>query len=289
MAKKLSRIIVRGDVAKEEGFVLATSLLLLMLLTMLAVSVFYSANVSQQTSAAARDDTEAFYYAETGINYIAWALKNDAEFDSYAPIVKRSTGVFAEPSLPTGVAALATVGDRYELFGDLPDPGPTAISDTSFAGRSGQVMYFDNTPLASRVVCWGGSPGCKSNAGIPIFDGINKKLPRYIMLEVDKDETIPPTGKITLAIPALPHGTVIGTDIPKNGFIVWITAGDAKEDAVIPSLAKCTANPPPTHGQSCYQGASSVSQTAVNSYNIVAYAIGYTNGKALRLIRAVVM
>ena len=281
MAKKLSKVATRSIAPDEEGFVLATSLLLLMLLTMLAAGVFYSANVSQQTSAMARDNTEAFYYAETGINYIAWALKNDAEFDSYAPVVKRSTGVFTEASLPPGAVPALTVGDRYELFANLSDPGPTAISDTSNAGTTGQVMYFDNTPLASRAVCWGGGPGCQSSAGTPVFDGINKKLPRYIKLNIDT------SGNITPTIPALPHGAKIGTDIPKDGAIVWITAGDAKEDAVIPFSTKC--NPAPVNGQLCYQGASAASPTVVNSYNIVAYAIGYVNGRALRILRAVVM
>ncbi len=302
MAKKLNRIIVRGDVAKEEGFVLATSLLLLMLLTMLAVSVFYSANVSQQTSAAARDGTEAFYYAETGINYIAWALKNDAEFDSFPTgIVKRlpaNGGVFDEPKFPKSPPLpknfLITVGDRYELFANLSDPGPTAISDTSTAGTTGQVMYFDNTHLADRAVCWSGIPTtpptptrCKNKAGIPIlpvFDGINKKLPRYIMLTIDT------SGKITPIIPALPHGAAVGTDIPKNGAIVWITAGGTNEDAEILSLTDpaCLAVGIPA-GDSCYQGASAAKPTAVPIYGIVAYAIGYVNGRALRMIRSVIM
>jgi len=290
MAKKLSRIPVRGVKTKEEGFVLATSLVLLMLLTLLAVGVFYSANVSQQTSAAARDSTEAFYYAETGINYIAWALNNDAEFDSFPTgIVERSPsngGVFAEAKLPSGAAVAKTVGDRYELFANLSKPGPTAISDTSFAGTTGQVMYFDNTPLASRVVCWGGSPGCQSNAGTPVFDGINKKLPRYIKLEIDT------SGKITPTIPALLtttgppfHGTAVGTDVPDNGAIVWITAGNATEDAQILPLSACpNINP----GESCYQGASTP-EKHVPLYGIVAYAIGYVHGRALRMIRAVIM
>lgn len=269
---------MRSSAGKEEGFVLATSLVLLLLLTMLAVGVMYSGTVSQQTSATARDTTEAFYYAETGIQYITWALKNDAEFDSYEPIVKRAS-VFAEPAIPASPDA-STVGDRLELYANLQDPGPTAISDTSAEGTTGQVMYFDNTPLASRAVCLGGIPGCASNAGTPVFNGINQNLPRYIKLEIDA------SGNITPTIPALPHGAVTGTDVPTNGMIVWITAGDATEDAEILPSSACSGI---TNGQSCYQGATAASPTAVNSYNIVAYAIGYVNGKALRMIRAVVM
>jgi len=286
MAKKLNRIAMRPMAVNEEGFVLATSLILLSLLTLLAVGVMYSGNVSLQTSASVRDSTEAFYYAETGVNYIAWALKNDAEFDSYPTgIVKRSTGTFNEPSLPTGVA-LTTVGDYSELFGDLPDPGPTAISDTSTAGTTGQVMYFDNTPLANRPVCWGGSPGCQSTSGSPAFENINQNLPRYIMLEIGADGNITPTIPAILTTTGPPfHGTVVGTDIPSNGAIVWITAGDKNEDAEIQALSNCSI----TDGKSCYQGASASSPSAVNRYTIVAYAIAYVNGKAQRMLRAVIM
>jgi len=312
MAKELSMIAVRPIAVKEEGFVLATSLVLLLLLTMLAVGVMYSGNVSQQTSATARDTTEAFYYAETGIHYITWALKNDAEFDSFPgppEVVKRSSGdggVFQEATLPSAadpvaVAAAAavaiTVGDRYELFANLSYPGPTAISDTSDQGTCNktvnpdyqcQVMYFDNRLLASRTnaICWGGGL-CPGTSNPPTFDGINQNLPRYIKLEIDASGNVTPTIPALLASPGQPyHGTVVGTDVPNNGVIVWITAGDATEDAEILPSSACSGI---TNGQSCYQGATAASPTAVNSYNIVAYAIGYVNGKALRMIRAVVM
>jgi len=295
MAKKLSRIAMRPMAINEDGFVLATSLVLLSLLTLLAVGVMYSGNVALQTSASARDGTEAFYYAETGIHYMAWALNNDAEFDSYAPVVKRTGGPcvdhFCEPPLPPGAVAASTVGDRYELFANLPDPGPTAISDTSTAGTTGQIMYFDNTPLASRAVCWGGSPGCASKAGTLVFDSINQNLPRYIMLEIDTGGNITPTIPALLTTTGPPfHGAAVGTDVPNNGVILWITAGDKNEDAEILSLtdAACLAAGIPA-GQSCYQGASATNPTAFPIYGIVAYAIGYVNGKALRMIRAVIM
>jgi len=281
MAKKLSKITVQQIAPKEGGFVLVTSLVLLLLLTMLAVGVMYSSQVSQQTSATARDTTEAFYYAETGIHYMAWALKNDAEFDSVPTgVVERASGVFDEPTIPATPDA-STVGDRVELFSNLPDPGPTAISDTSTAGTTGQIMYFDNRLLASRTnaICWGGGL-CPGSSNPPTFDGINQNLPRYIKLEIDT------SGNITPTIPALPHGAVVGTDVPNNGVIVWITAGDTVEDAEILPLSNCSIV---SGGKSCYQGASASSPSAVNRYTIVAYAIAYVNGKARRMLRAVIM
>jgi len=279
--------------AGEKGFVLVTSLVLLSLLTLLAVGVMYSGNISQQTSASARDSTEAFYYAETGIHYMAWALNNDAEFDGSSTVVKL-TGGFPPLLQPSNAAS---VGDRTELFYDLSNPGPTATSDTSSAGTKGQLMYFDNTPLGNRAVCWPANSSCDPNASSPVFSGINVKLPRYIMLEIGMDGNIPPKPIITPTIPALLtttgppyHGTVVGTDVPNNGVIVWITAGNASEDAEIPSLDACTANPAPASGQSCYLRATAgTTQTAKSTYGIVAYAIGYVNGKARRMLRAVIM
>jgi len=279
MAKKLNCRSIRAYANTERGFVLATSLIMLMLLTMLSIGVMYSGIVSQRTSAIARDTTEAFYFAETGINYMAWALNNDAEFDSYAPIVKRASGVFAEPALPTTPAA-ATVGDRFELYTNLLTPGPTTISDTG-SGTTGQIMYFDNSAVAGRTVRWplltaGG------NKILPVFSNISTSLPRYIKLEIDLNGTITPV------IPALPHADppVAGTDVPNNGVIVWITAGDTNEDAEIQPIANC---PGAVAGQSCYKGATAANPTAVNIYSIVAYAIGYVDGRPMRMLRAVIM
>jgi len=304
MAKKLSGVSIRAAAPGEEGFVLVTSLVILALLTILAVGVMFSSLVSQQTSAAARDSTIAFYYAETGFNYIAWTLNNDAEFDSYAPIVQRASGVFAEPALPTSPAP-STVGDRTELFANLLDPGPTAISDTLAAGTSGQVMYLDNMLIVNRTLQWPLPTDAGGNPILPVFSNISVSLPRYIKLEIDLNGLLTPT------IPALPHANppVAGVDVPNNGAIVWVTAGDATEDAKIftpldPNNvnASCEADgncpcrtgapSPPVQpyqpGQSCYITASGVASW-VYTYGLVAYSIGYVNGKAFRMIRAVIM
>ncbi len=304
MAEKLNGPPTRGAVTEKKGFVLITALVLLMLLSILAAGVMFSGLVSVQTSETARNSTMAFYYAETGIHYMAWALNNDAEFDSYAPIVQRTSGVFAEPALPTSPAP-STVGDRTELFANLLDPGPTAISDTSGGGTTGQVMYFDNTPLAGRTLKWPLPTDAGGNQILPVFTNISFFLPRYIKLEIDTN------GNITPQIPALPHANppVTGTDVPNNGAIVWITAGDTTEDAEIYTPldpnnvnascegdANCPcrtgAPSPPAQpyqpGQSCYITASGVASW-VYTYSLVAYSIGYVNGKAFRMVRAVIM
>lgn len=311
MAKKLVETMVASS-AKEEGFVLATSLVILLLLTMLSIGVMYSGSVSQQTSTIARDSTEAFYYAETGINYMGWALNNDAEFDSYpgTTVVKRASGTFAEPALPASPTA-STVGDRYELFANMLDPGPTAISDSSAAGTSGQIMYFDNRSIFDgagaevRSVRWPLPTDGSGNAILPVFANISVSLPRYIKLEIDTN------GNITPTIPALPHASppVAGVDVPNNGAIVWVTAGNETEDAYIYTPtdinnvnASCEADincpcrtgasPAPAvpyqAGQTCYVPVSGTPSWEY-SFNVVAYAIGYVDGKAVRMIRAVIM
>jgi len=289
---------------EKKGFVLVTALVLLMLLSMLASGVMFSGLVSVQTSQTARDSTMAFYYAETGMHYMAWALNNDAEFDSYAPIVQRTSGVFAEPALPASPAP-STIGDRSELFANLLNPGPTAISDTSGAGTSGQIMYLDNMPVANRALKWPLPTDAGGNQILPVLSNISVSLPRYIKLEIDTN------GIITPQIPALPHANppVAGTDIPNNGAIIWITAGDTIEDAEIYTPldpnnvnASCegdgncpcrTGAPSPPAapyqpGQSCYITASGVASW-VYTYSLVAYSIGYVNGKAFRIVRAVIM
>jgi len=69
---------------QETGFVLPTSLILLALLTMLALTVYIGSLSSQKMSAAAQKTTQGYYYAETAANYMQWILKSDAEMDSYA-------------------------------------------------------------------------------------------------------------------------------------------------------------------------------------------------------------
>jgi len=62
---------------KEQGFVLITALVVLLILTILSVGLYYRSVVNQQTSVSDRDATKAYYLAEAGLNYIAWALYTD--------------------------------------------------------------------------------------------------------------------------------------------------------------------------------------------------------------------
>jgi len=239
---------------KERGFVLVTALIMLSLLTLMGLAMYYTSRSATQTSATAQSSTEAYYYAETAVHYIAWALANDAEFDNFTyPGVYQATP-FGEPNVPT---TAATVGDFNELRTYLWDPGPTGqagsngVDTNGSAYTSGQLMYFDNSPLYTdatnnRPVCFYAQadpgagvaltyPNCidvlldpadsrRANAQ-PSMYHISVSLPRYIKLEIAS------TGGVTPSIPSLPHQDppVVGEDVPTNGAIVWLTAVDATD------------------------------------------------------------
>jgi len=344
---------LRQKHSSEAGFVLITSLIMLSLLTIMALGMFFSSKSATQVSGAAQASTEAYYYAETAINYISWAIHNDAELDSF-----RYDGVnplFAEAFKADNTAA-NTVGDFSELMGFAgatqvgypSDPGPTEADDGTTAGTSGQVMYFDNSPINNgagiqRKICFGDAsvfPNCidltvaPAARVQPVMNKISVGLPRYIKLEISSD------GVVSASIPPVPHPAtpVVGTDVPDNGAIVWITgaaedlragtvAGNADRDieiyptdpndnsnhggvldttcdaTAVASAANCPCDGLNTLGSwyACdmhanastaptQYGAYSAAGMAswVASYNLVAYAIGYVNGKPTHLLRAVI-
>jgi len=295
----------------ERGFVLATALVMLSLLTLLAVAMYYNSKSAMQISSTAQHSTEGHYYAETAVNYMIWAQENDAEFDNFDAIVAKSGG-FNDPN--------SSVGDREELAADVGNPGPTIISDTTGPGTSGQIMYFDNTPLTNnsatnRAICTGyfnptgttdghyfstcvnlqETPG---NRYAPSLYQISTRLPRYIVLEIDS------SGVITPSIPVLPHPTppvvppLANPSVPKNGAIVWLTTGNSRMDfEVDPSLGACNAgtqpvdvmgcdaNPPAVNPDGWLRAVGSLS-TKEDQYGVVVYAIGYVNGRPSSIIRA---
>ncbi|ATX82592.1 hypothetical protein Ga0123462_1745 [Mariprofundus ferrinatatus] len=323
--------------AREEGFVLVTAVIMLGLLTLLSLAMFFTSRTATQTSASAQTSTEAYYYAETAVNYIAWALANDAEFDAYTnyPGAYDHAG-FGEPPLPAGFTAgyFSTVGDYLEWGAYRYHPGPLSISDSG-SGITGQVLYFDNSPMKDRAVCFqddaifsncidvGTDPATRV---APTMYHISVSLPRYIKMDIAADGTITPS------IPQLPHQNppVVGQDIPENGAVVWITAGDQNNserdieiypldpagiysgDGIVapstcaggqmPSNCPCDVATitPTTAGCSAHEKADpAVPDTLgaygaagmgdwVSGYRIVAYAIGYVNGKASHMIRAVI-
>jgi len=63
--------------SNERGFILITSMVVLLILTVMAVGLYFRSVVNQKTSISDRDATKAYYLAEAGLNYITWALYAD--------------------------------------------------------------------------------------------------------------------------------------------------------------------------------------------------------------------
>ena len=315
----------------ESGFVLVTSIIMLSLLTLMSLGIYFASKSGSQTSAAAQTSTEAYYYAESAVYYMSWAIANDAEFDNHTYSGTYVAAPFGEPLVPT---TASTIGDFLELQNYLWDPGPTGVAGSSAVDTdatvytAGQVMYFDNSPMANRYLCmedYTQFPNCldvslspgDTNRIQPSMYRISAKLPRYIKLDIASD------GVITPSIPPLPHRAipVVGEDIPLNGAIVWITAVDSTNSArdieiypLDPSGAyggtvlepaacvggtlpdcPCTAPTPvdnaadPNYAAFMAAWACEANTgTWISSYGIAAYAIGYVNGQPSHLIRSVI-
>jgi len=258
--------------ASEKGFVLATALVLLSLMTLMAVAMFFTGKSSTQISSSAQSTTEGHYYAETAVNYMIWAMHNDAEFDSY------DYGLGFFPDLD------AAVGDWSELNANTWNPGPTEISDDSAGPQiAGQVMYFDNSPLAQRYLSW---PDAANN--VPTLNLIHTQLPRYIRMDIAEDGTISPS------IPIMPHGNVVNVDYPQNGAIAWLTTGNSGMDFELesaPGFAACAGDTIAGGEVACDKTSGKWLRTtgtvaAGDLYGVVVYAIGYVGGRPSSIIRA---
>ena len=119
----------KSDLNNEQGFVLATSLILLTLLTLFSVAMYFVGRSAIQTSASAQNTTEAYYYAETALHYMEWAVNNDAEFDSFRGAPVNDSGGVDPSKFPTEYANwFFSFGDWSELGGYLWDPGPTGVA-----------------------------------------------------------------------------------------------------------------------------------------------------------------
>jgi len=315
----------------ESGFVLVTSIIMLSLLTLMSLGMYFASKSGSQTSAAAQTSTEAYYYAESAIHYMGWAIANDAEFDNHTYSGAYNGAPFGEPLFPTFAN---TIGDLLELQENRWDPGPTGVAGASAVDTdatvytAGQVMYFDNSPMASRYLCLENytlfpncldvslSPGDKNRVQ-PSMYRISAKLPRYIKLDIAAD------GVITPSIPPLPHRAipVVGEDIPLNGAIVWITAVDSTDatrdielfpldlhgNGGTPATAcvggilangecPCTAPNPVTNtadpNYAAFMKAWACEANTgswISQYDFVAYAIGYVNGQPSHLIRSIIL
>jgi len=203
---------------KEHGFILITTLVILLVLTILGVGLYFRSTVNQQTSTVTRDTTQAYYFAETALNYVAWSLNttqdNDAELDGNNP---------NPPAQPAG--------DRAELREDISNPG--------------RILYMDNRPTPARAVVF--------NAGGALPTPVLPALPpSYLHLEIAQNGIVTPSMN----------------SLPTNGAVLWLT--------------------PVEDGAGAFTIGSDIEVTGERDYDVAAYAVGYVNGRPMRMLRAMV-
>jgi len=244
----------------ERGFVLVTSLITLGLMLVLSIGLWYRSVMNQQVSNHGQLSLQGLYYAESAINYLAWALANDAELDG------EDTKNGGTDLIP-GSTDASTVGDWSELVADTFRPGPTTLG-----GNDGQLAYFDNRPTSARhgFVFDGTNPAALN----PVFSTLisSQQMPQHLVLNIDS------SGHITLGSPAY---TTSAPSTSFNGVLVWLTGVDANNSDVQldPDPAACTTVTDPV---ACINGAQ------VSTYDIGVYALSYVHGTPLILLRSVI-
>jgi len=170
---------------QERGFVLITTLVVLMILTIMAIGLYFRSAVNQQTSVSDRDATKAYYMAETALNYMAWALHSDPD----------NAATDNDANLD-GDTAPAT-GDRTELVD--PNMGPTAVG------------YFDTSAPAGRAINF-------SDANNPPPLTLSTlAAPAHVTLNITTNDA---ANSVSIT-PAWSGGTGTPT---KDGAIAWLTA-----------------------------------------------------------------
>jgi len=208
-----------ADNRDERGFVLVTSLVILMILTVMLIGLYYRGKVNQDTGLAEGRATQAFYLAEAGLNYVTWALYMDPN----------NTGSDNDKSLDGD-----SVADNLELE-SVPDQV-----------KNHTLGYFD---IHNTINYNPASP--------PTLSLSSLALPPHVALNITVTNHVPSVS---------PVPWVNGTELPGgDGAVVWLVPATLDET-----------------------NAKNEADTALTSsnYAVYAYAIGYVNGKPLRLLRA---
>jgi len=158
---------------------------------------------------------------------------------------------FDDGSGAAGAAGDQLRGDREEWL--------TAITNPTSV-----VSYWDNGAQANRTVFF----PSKSSPVLSALSADIDSRSNYIKLDISQVD-----GTITSTL------VTSGGSVPTNGAIVWVTAGDASSDYHVNNAA-CT---PAAIDHGCYNNGSNDI-----TYHVVAYGLGFVNGKPLHLLRAVI-
>src|SRR5687767_5373897 len=78
---------VQGKQSQQEGAALITAIFTLLIATVIGIAVYYAAIISFTVAVNERNNTEAFYLADAGVNH-AIALIEKAQKSHYSAILK---------------------------------------------------------------------------------------------------------------------------------------------------------------------------------------------------------
>lgn len=188
------RLRARADSrSAEQGFVLATALVLIVVLTIIGVGLYYRSVISQQVSTVSRDSAKAAYYAESAINMVTWLLYRD----------------------PDNVDPYSSWDHDFDLDGDGKNDRENLQDSPDTPGA--QLGYFDNRPLANRGLVYPGS--------------VNVSL-ASLVLPVDLTLGADTYSAGFLGFPVDSYGNlgapVLDTE-PTEGAVLWLTAAENNE------------------------------------------------------------
>ena len=121
----------------EKGAALITAIFSLLIATVISVALYYSAMISFTVAINDRDNTEAFYLADAGINH-AVALINKASKDKYSAIL--TAGANSSPNSGDELSVPPVAG-LWTTAQSIPAGNSTSGGVTNF-GAGGQGRYF---------------------------------------------------------------------------------------------------------------------------------------------------
>jgi type II secretory pathway pseudopilin PulG len=186
----------------ERGFVLVTSLVILMILTIMLVGLYLRGKVNQDTSISERDSTQAFYLAEAGLNYLTWALYTDPDFPS------KDNNVDLDGD---GVA------DNSEIETTPNQAGNPPTSNT--------LGYFDINNTINY------DPTSPTSVNLSTLT-----LPKHVALDITVTK---PSNAVAVTPEAFGSGTALPSG---NGAVVWLVPAVMDTSGVAPLSEKDTSN-----------------------------------------------
>jgi type IV pilus assembly protein PilX len=130
---------VRRRPRREEGFILVTGLLFLVVMTLIGLALFRSTGLLDRLTANSRDKQRSFEAAETAVEYGVWWLQtpgggtfNSCSGNTNATV---ATLTVCTDALPTSLSTIAALGWVGQAFAYTP-PNMTVASSSTVGGMN---------------------------------------------------------------------------------------------------------------------------------------------------------